>query len=74
LNLLAESFGDASLFILPDIGMKMAELERQSLSEEEKLEKKNLMMIDYSVKSERVHTVNQLLKAYARLKRMWNMC
>jgi len=65
LDLLAESFGDASLFILPDIGNEMAELERLKLSEEESLEKKNQMMIDYSVKSERVHTVNQLLKAYA---------
>jgi preprotein translocase subunit SecA len=65
IDLLAEAYEDPSLFILPDIGNELAELERTTLTDAGKLEKKNQLMIDYSVKSERVHTVNQLLKAYA---------
>ena len=65
IDLLAEAYSDPSLFILPDIGHELADLEQTNLPEEDKLEKKNQLMIDYSVKSERVHTVNQLLKAYA---------
>jgi preprotein translocase subunit SecA len=65
IDLLAEAYADPGLFILPDIGHELAELEQQTLTEDEKLAKKNQLMIDYSVKSERVHTVNQLLKAYA---------
>ena len=63
-DLLTEETKDPEFFVLPDIGSKIAELEKTSLSEKEKLEKKNDMMRDFSVKSERVHTVNQLLKAY----------
>jgi preprotein translocase subunit SecA len=65
IDLIHESYEDASFYILPDIGNELAELERMNLPESEKLERKNRLMIDYSVKSERVHTVNQLLKAYA---------
>ena len=54
----------ADLFILPDIGSQIAELEKTELSPTEKLEKKNELLREYSVKSERVHTIHQLIKAY----------
>ncbi|MGB5990587.1 MAG: preprotein translocase subunit SecA [Marinifilaceae bacterium] len=56
---------DPTFFILPDIGTEVAEIEKSSLSDEDKLVKKDEMIQAYSVKSERVHTVNQLLKAYS---------
>jgi len=65
IDLLTESYDEPQFYILPDIGAEIAEMERQNLSEQEKLEKKDTLMRDYSIKSERVHTVNQLLKAYA---------
>ena len=65
IDLLTESYDDPTFYILPDIGNELAELAHSDMVESEKLEKKNQMMIDYSIKSERVHTVNQLLKAYA---------
>ncbi|MDP4280786.1 MAG: preprotein translocase subunit SecA [Bacteroidota bacterium] len=65
IDLLRESYEEASFYILPDIGNELAELEKKNLPEAEKQEKKDQLMIDYSIKSERVHTVNQLLKAYA---------
>jgi len=65
IDLLTESYDDPHFYILPDIGNELAELAKQKLSDDEKLEKKNQLMTDYSIKSERVHTVNQLIKAYA---------
>jgi len=65
IDLLTESYQDSSFYILPDIGAVIADLERAGLSDVEKLEKKDALMLDYSIKSERVHTVNQLIKAYA---------
>lgn len=56
---------DKNFFVLPDIGSEIAEIEKEEASAEDKLQKKDEMMQDYAVKSERVHTVNQLLKAYA---------
>jgi preprotein translocase subunit SecA len=55
---------DAQFFVLPDIGAEIAEIEKASLSPEEIQEKKDELMQNYSIKSERVHTINQLLKAY----------
>jgi preprotein translocase subunit SecA len=56
---------DPSFFILPDIGMEVARLEGdKELSEEEKLKQKESLITDYSLKAERIHTVQQLLKAY----------
>ncbi len=56
---------DPHLFILPDIGVGLTEIERdKSLSEEEILLKKEALMKDYSLKSQRIHTITQLLKAY----------
>ena len=65
IDLLTKSYEDPTFYILPDIGSVIADLERQNLTEEQKLEKKDALMLDYSVKTERVHTVNQLIKAYA---------
>jgi len=65
IDLLTQSYEDPTFYILPDIGSVIADLERQPLSEEEKIEKKDALMLDYSIKTERVHTVNQLIKAYA---------
>ena len=65
IDLLTESYQDASFYILPDMGAVIADLERAGLSETDKMEKKDALMLEYSVKSERVHTVNQLIKAYA---------
>ena len=55
---------DAQFFILPDIGTGIAQIERENLSPEEAAEKKEELFRDFSVKSERIHTLTQLLKAY----------
>jgi preprotein translocase subunit SecA len=65
LDLITTSSDDASFFVLPDIGSEVAELEKSDLSAEEKLAQKDKLLQDYAIKSERVHTINQLLKAYA---------
>ena len=62
---LANQVNDRELFVLPDIAAQMSALEaEQGLSEEEIVEKKDELMAKYSVQSERVHTLQQLLKAY----------
>ncbi len=62
---LAKQVHDDQLFILPDITSAMSELEADTkLSEEERLAKKDELLSDYAIKSERVHTIQQLLKAY----------
>ena len=55
---------DPKFFVLPDVGSEVAEIEKSSLSAEEKQQKKDEILASYSIKSERVHTVHQLLKAY----------
>lgn len=55
---------DPNFYILPDIGTELAQLEKQGLEKEVLAEKKNELIRDYSVKSERIHSINQLLKAY----------
>ena len=69
LDLISTSVEDASFFILPDVGSKIADLEKTSLTEREKLMKKDELLQDYSVKSERVHTMTQLLKAWTLFDR-----
>jgi preprotein translocase subunit SecA len=49
---------------MPDIGGLIAEVENEPISHEEKLAKKDAVLLDFNIKSERLHTVNQLLKAY----------
>ena len=64
IELITSSGEDAGFFVMPDVGSEMAEIEKSSLSAEEKAEKKDELMRDFSVKSERIHSINQLLKAY----------
>ncbi len=64
-DLIASLVSDAKFFVLPDIGSDISELEKMGLSPEEKQARKDALLADYALKSERVHTVNQLLKAYA---------
>ncbi len=61
---LTKAYNDQTFFILPDVGAEIAELERSDLSNDEKLIKKSELLRNYSEKSERLHTVQQLLKAY----------
>ncbi len=55
---------DPEFFIMPDIGVKLADIEKSSATPEEKLEQKEVLLNEYSIKAERIHTVTQLLKAY----------
>jgi preprotein translocase subunit SecA len=64
IDLVSTSVEDASFFILPDVGSKIADLEKSGKSDKEKLKLKDELLQDYSVKSERVHTMTQLLKAW----------
>jgi preprotein translocase subunit SecA len=64
LDLISTSVEDASFFILPDVGSKIADLEKSGKSDKDKLQIKDELLQDYSVKSERVHTMTQLLKAW----------
>ncbi|MBN2484393.1 MAG: preprotein translocase subunit SecA [Bacteroidales bacterium] len=66
---ITSSTEDSAFFILPDIGSEIAELEKSGLSEQEMLSRKDKLVQDYAVKSERIHTVNQLLKAYAMFEK-----
>ena len=69
-ELIAKSTEDAKFFILPDVGAEISELEKQeNLSAEEKQTKKDTILSDYALKAERVHTVNQLLKAYTMFEK-----
>lgn len=61
---LTKAYNDQTFFILPDVGSEIAELERSELPNDEKLMKKSELLRNYSEKSERLHTVQQLLKAY----------
>ena len=66
---MSTSSEDKNFFILPDVGYMVAEIEKSVELPEEKLAKKDELMREYGVKSERIHTVNQLLKAYALFER-----
>ncbi len=63
-QLVASIVKDDDFFVLPDITTQLADLDNQKLDEEERLAKKDAAIQDYAVKSERVHTMQQLLKAY----------
>jgi preprotein translocase subunit SecA len=64
LDLISTSVENSSFFVLPDVGNEIAEIEKAEMSDVEKLKAKDQLLQDFSVKSERVHTMNQLLKAY----------
>ncbi len=64
IDLLTGNSDDPQFFVLPDIAAQLAELENKNLSAEDLQAQKDELMQNYAVKSERVHTINQLLKAY----------
>lgn len=67
---LAKQVSDSDLFVLPDITSQLSALEAENdLSEEDKLNKKDEFLTNYAIKSERVHTLQQLLKAYTMFNR-----
>ena len=69
IELITGNASDPTLFVLPDIAAQLSELENQGLGEEEKLAKKDELLTNYAIKSERVHTINQLLKAYTMFEK-----
>ncbi len=61
---LTKSAEDPNFFVLPDVGAEIAELEHLELTEDERMAKKDEIYQNYAVKTERIHTITQLLKAY----------
>jgi len=69
-DVLADAISDKNFFILPDVGSEIAEIEKDgSLSPMDKVTRKDEIMAEFALKSERVHTVNQLLKAYTMFEK-----
>ncbi|WP_295654132.1 preprotein translocase subunit SecA [uncultured Mucilaginibacter sp.] len=64
IELITTSGEDPHFFVMPDVGTEVAEIEKSHLDPEEKIVRKDALMRDFSIKSERIHSVNQLLKAY----------
>ena len=64
IELITASGEDPSFFVMPDVGTEISDIEKSDLPAEEKIAKKDALMRDFSIKSERIHSVNQLLKAY----------
>jgi preprotein translocase subunit SecA len=64
INLITKAGEDTEFFILPDIATKLADIDKGSLSADEKLQGKEALLSEYSLKADRIHTVQQLLKAY----------
>jgi len=69
IDLITGSGDDSKFFVLPDIGTEVAKIEKSADSENEKLIQKDKVIQDYSLKAERIHTINQLLKAYAMFEK-----
>ncbi|TMI72745.1 MAG: preprotein translocase subunit SecA [Bacteroidetes bacterium] len=63
-NMITRTGEDPEFFVLPDIGVRLAEVEKNAGTQEEKLQQKEALLNDYSQKADRIHTVQQLLKAY----------
>ena len=68
-EVLANSVGDENFFIIPDVGSQIANIEQSGMSLEERQHAKDALMEEFSLKSERIHTVNQLLKAYTQFEK-----
>jgi preprotein translocase subunit SecA len=64
IQMLTKDGEDPNFFVLPDIGIQLAEVEKSEAVSEEKLHRKEAILNDYSLKADRIHTVQQLLKAY----------
>ncbi len=69
IDVLTRGTDDPEFFILPDIAAQLSAVTNEPLSDEEKTNKKDELLANYSVKAERVHTVTQLLKAYTLFNR-----
>ena len=69
IELITGNAADPTLFVLPDIASEMAALDGSGLEGDELLAKKDELFTNYAVKSERVHTINQLLKAYTMFEK-----
>ena len=69
IDLLTGKSDDPQFFMLPDIAYELSQIDNMNLSDEEKQARKDEQLTNYSVKSERVHTINQLLKAYTLFER-----
>ncbi len=69
IDMITSSSEDKHFFILPDVGSEIAEIEKEMLDEKEKAIKKEGLMREFSIKSERIHSINQLLKAYTLFER-----
>ena len=65
IDLITDQGDDSSFFILPDIGSELSDLENRIPDIEERSQVKDKLITDYAEKAERIHAVNQLLKAYA---------
>lgn len=65
IDLITGNSDDPEFFVLPDMGGKIAEIENMNVDDHEKAKKKEELMRDFAIKSERIHTINQLLKAYS---------
>lgn len=64
IELITASGEDPHFFVMPDVGTEISDIEKSDLPAEEKVGRKDELMRDFSIKSERIHSVNQLLKAY----------
>ncbi|TWR26557.1 preprotein translocase subunit SecA [Mucilaginibacter pallidiroseus] len=64
IELITTAGEDPNFFVMPDVGTEISEIEKSGLTAEEKVAHKDELMRDFSIKSERIHSVNQLLKAY----------
>ena len=69
IQLMSKNMEDDRFFVLPDIGTEIANIEKSSKSDAERVSALEELQRDYSVKSERIHTINQLLRAYALFER-----
>ncbi|MDD3132540.1 MAG: preprotein translocase subunit SecA, partial [Bacteroidales bacterium] len=69
IDLLSSSYNDNNFFVLPDLGSELADMDKLNLPEEEKVKRKGELTNEFSIKSERVHSVNQLLRAYSLFER-----
>jgi len=65
IELMSQNVEDSDFFVLPDMSTLIVEIEKGDKSDEEKIEEKDELLRNYSVKAERIHTINQLLKAYS---------
>jgi preprotein translocase subunit SecA len=69
IDFLSHLVNDPKFFVIPNVGEEIADIEKQNWSPKEKAQKKEQLLQDFSLKSERIHTVHQLLKAYTLFER-----